>query len=150
MVANRGEIAIRVMKTAKKMGIKTVAVYSEADRNAPHVKFADEAVWIGEAPSSKSYLSEIKLLKLPKHWSDAIHPGYGFLSENADFAEKAEKNNIIFIGPRSKAIQNDGRKLAAKEAVKEYNIPMVPGIDEAIYRYRKSKRNCHGTLVSLY
>lgn len=140
LVANRGEIAIRVMKTAQKMGIKTVAVYSTADRNAPHVKFADEAVWIGEAPSSQSYLLGSKIIEVAKALNvDAIHPGYGFLSENADFAEEAEKNNIIFIGPKSKAIKVMGSKLAAKEAVKKYNIPMVPGFDEAITDIEKAK-----------
>ena len=140
LVANRGEIAIRVMKTAQKMGIKTVAVYSTADRNAPHVKFADEAVWIGEAPSSQSYLLGNKIIEVAKTLNvDAIHPGYGFLSENAEFAEEAEKNNIIFIGPKSKAIKIMGSKLAAKEAVKKYNIPMVPGFDEAITDVEKAK-----------
>ena len=140
LVANRGEIAIRVMKTAQKMGIKTVAVYSTADRNAPHVKFADEAVWIGEAPSSQSYLLGNKIIEVAKSLNvDAIHPGYGFLSENADFAEECEKNSIIFIGPKSRAIRIMGSKLAAKDAVKEYNIPMVPGVDEAITDIEKAK-----------
>jgi acetyl-CoA carboxylase biotin carboxylase subunit len=140
LVANRGEIAIRVMKTAQKMGIKTVAVYSTVDRNAPHVKFADEAVWIGESPSNQSYLLGDKIIEVALSLGvDAIHPGYGFLSENAEFAEKAEKNNIIFIGPKSKAIHIMGSKLAAKEAVKAYNIPMVPGLDEAITDIEKAK-----------
>ncbi|MDY7395304.1 acetyl-CoA carboxylase biotin carboxylase subunit [Aureibaculum sp. 2210JD6-5] len=133
LIANRGEIAIRVMKTAKKMGIKTVAVYSSADRNTPHVKFADEAVCIGEPPSSESYLRGDKIIEVAKKLNvDAIHPGYGFLSENAEFAEFCEKNNIIFIGPKSKAIKMMGDKLEAKEAVKNYDIPMVPGIDRAV------------------
>ncbi|TDU40280.1 propionyl-CoA carboxylase alpha chain [Gelidibacter sediminis] len=133
LIANRGEIAIRVMKTAKRMGIKTVAIYSTADRNSPHVKFADEAVLIGEAPSNQSYLLGDKIIEVAKSMNvDAIHPGYGFLSENAHFAEACEANNIIFIGPKSKAIKIMGSKLAAKEAVKHYDIPMVPGIDEAI------------------
>ncbi len=133
LVANRGEIAIRVMRTAKKMGIKTVAVFSEADRNALHVKYADEAVCIGPAPSNQSYLRGDKIIEVAKSLDvDGIHPGYGFLSENADFAELAEKNNIIFIGPRSKAIKMMGDKLAAKDAVKDYNIPMVPGVDRAV------------------
>ena len=140
VVANRGEIAIRVMKTARKMGIKTVAVYSTIDRNAPHVKFADEAVCIGEAPSNQSYLLGSKIIEVAKALNaDAIHPGYGFLSENADFAEEAERNNIIFIGPKSKAIKIMGSKLAAKDAVKEYNIPMVPGYDQAITDVEKAK-----------
>ena len=133
LIANRGEIAIRVMKTAQKMGIKTVAVYSTVDRNAPHVRFADEAVCIGEPPSNKSYLLGSKIIKIAKDLNvDGIHPGYGFLSENADFAEEVEKNNIIFIGPRSKAIKMMGDKLAAKDAVKNYDIPMVPGVDRAV------------------
>jgi len=133
LVANRGEIAIRVMRTAKKMGIKTVAVFSEADRNSPHIRFADEAVCIGPPPSNQSYLLGEKIIEVAKSLNvDGIHPGYGFLSENADFAEAVEKNGLIFIGPKSHAIRVMGSKLAAKEAVKEYNIPMVPGIDEAI------------------
>ncbi len=133
LIANRGEIAIRVMKTVKKMGIKTVAIYSTVDRDAPHVKFADEAVCIGEAPSNKSYLLGDKIIEVAKQLHvDGIHPGYGFLSENADFAEAVEKNNLIFIGPRSKSIKMMGDKLAAKDAVKHYNIPMVPGVDHAI------------------
>ena len=139
LVANRGEIAFRVMKSAKKMGIKTVAIYSTADRESPHVKFADEAVCIGEGPSNQSYLLGDKIIEVCKELNvDAIHPGYGFLSENADFAEKAEKNGIIFIGPKSKAIRMMGNKLEAKEAVKNYDIPMVPGLDEAITDVEKA------------
>ncbi|SKC11694.1 propionyl-CoA carboxylase alpha chain [Soonwooa buanensis] len=141
LVANRGEIALRVMKTAKKMGIKTVAVFSVADRESPHVKFADEAVCIGEAPSNQSYLLGDNIIEVCKELGvDGIHPGYGFLSENAEFAEKAEANNITFIGPRSKAIHIMGSKLAAKEAVKAYDIPMVPGLDEAITDVEKAKK----------
>ncbi len=129
------------MRTAQKMGIKTVAVYSTADRNSPHVTFADEAICIGGAPSSESYLSGNKIIEAAKSLGvDAIHPGYGFLSENADFAEAIEKNGITWIGPNSKAIQIMGSKLAAKEAVKEYGIPMVPGIDEAITDVYKAKK----------
>jgi acetyl-CoA carboxylase, biotin carboxylase subunit len=141
LVANRGEIAIRVMKTARKMGIKTVAVYSTADRNALHVKFADEAVWIGESPSNQSYLLGSKIIEVAKVLNvDAIHPGYGFLSENAEFAEEVEKNNIIFIGPKSRAIEIMGSKLAAKDAVMKYNIPMVPGVDHAIIDIDEAKK----------
>ncbi|WP_420400228.1 acetyl-CoA carboxylase biotin carboxylase subunit [Flagellimonas sp.] len=140
LVANRGEIALRVMRTAKKMGIRTVAVFSTADRNAPHVRFADEAVCIGEAPSNQSYLLGDKIIAVAKERHvDGIHPGYGFLSENADFAEAVEQNGITFIGPKSKAIRIMGSKLAAKEAVKAYDIPMVPGIDEAITDVAKAQ-----------
>ena len=133
LVANRGEIAIRVMSTAKKMGIATVAVFSEADRNSPHVRYADEAYCIGEAPSNQSYLKGDVIIKLAKKIGvEGIHPGYGFLSENAEFAEAVEQAGLIFIGPKSDAIRTMGSKLAAKEAVKAYNIPMVPGVDHSI------------------
>jgi propionyl-CoA carboxylase alpha chain len=141
LVANRGEIALRVMKTIKQMGIKTVAIFSEADRNAPHVRFADEAICVGPAPSNQSYLLGDKIIEIAKsNEVDGIHPGYGFLSENADFAEKVEKNGLIFIGPKSHAIRIMGDKLSAKETVKTYNIPMVPGIDEAITDTKKAKK----------
>ncbi len=140
LVANRGEIAIRVMSTAKKMGIKTVAIYSTVDRKAPHVRYADEAVCVGKAPSAESYLLGDKIIEVAKNLNvDAIHPGYGFLSENSAFAKAVTAANIIFIGPEAKAIEMMGSKLAAKEAVKAYNIPMVPGIDEAITDVAKAK-----------
>jgi len=133
LVANRGEIALRVMKTARKMGIAIVAVYSEADRAAPHVLYADEAVCLGAPPSSESYLVMDKIIAAAKATgADAIHPGYGFLSENATFAEKLAEADLTFIGPGIRAINVMGSKLAAKEAVSDYNIPMVPGTDEAI------------------
>jgi len=133
LVANRGEIAFRVMRTAKAMGIKTVAVYSEADRHAPHVRFADEAVLLGPPPSNQSYLRSDLIIDHAKALGvDGIHPGYGFLSENAGFSQAVEDAGITFIGPRPHAISVMGSKLAAKEAVKEYDIPLVPGIDESI------------------
>jgi pyruvate carboxylase subunit A len=133
LVANRGEIALRVMRTARKMGIKVVAVYSEADRFAPHVRFADESVCLGPPPSNQSYLLGDKIIEYAKKLNvDGIHPGYGFLSENAGFAEKVEAAGIKFIGPTPHAIRVMGSKLAAKEAVKSYDIPMVPGAEEAI------------------
>ena len=133
LVANRGEIALRVMRTARRMGIKTVAVYSEIDRHAPHVRFADEAVCLGPAPSNQSYLLGDKIIeKCLELGVDGIHPGYGFLSENAEFSQKAEKAGITFIGPKPKAMEMMGNKLAAKEAVKDYNIPMVPGTEGAV------------------
>ncbi|MCB0523080.1 MAG: acetyl-CoA carboxylase biotin carboxylase subunit [Saprospiraceae bacterium] len=133
LVANRGEIALRIMKTARRMGIATVAVYSEADRNAPHVRFADEAILLGPAPSAKSYLLGDKIIeKSLEIGVDGIHPGYGFLSENADFAQKVEKAGITFIGPSPKSIDVMGSKLSAKEAAKKFDVPMVPGIEQAI------------------
>ena len=133
LVANRGEIALRIMRTIRKMGIRSVAVFSEADRNSPHVFFADEAVCLGPAPSSQSYLNSEKIIAFAKQLGvDGIHPGYGFLSENAEFAEKTEKAGIIFIGPGPEAIRIMGSKLLAKECVKKYSIPMVPGTDKAI------------------
>ncbi len=133
LVANRGEIALRVMQTAKKMGIKTVAVYSEVDRNALHVKYADQAVLLGNSPSSESYLVMDKVLKAAQDTgADAIHPGYGFLSENPIFAKIVVDAGIIFIGPKPHAMNIMGSKLAAKDAVKAFDIPMVPGIDTAI------------------
>ena len=140
LVANRGEIALRVMRTARAMGIGTVAVYSEADRHAPHVKYADEAVLLGPAPSSESYLVMDKVITAAKSTgADGIHPGYGFLSENSEFANKIAAEGIIFIGPGQKAIETMGSKLAAKDAVRAYDIPMVPGIDEAITDPKKAK-----------
>ena len=140
LVANRGEIALRVMRTARAMGIGTVAVYSEADRHAPHVKYADEAVLLGPAASSESYLVMDKVIAAAKSTgADGIHPGYGFLSENSEFANKIAAEGIIFIGPGQKAIETMGSKLAAKDAVRAYDIPLVPGIDEAISDPKKAK-----------
>ncbi len=133
LVANRGEIALRVMRSAKELGIKTVAVFSEADRNALHVRYADEAVFIGPPASSESYLRIDKIMAAAKQTgADAIHPGYGFLSENEDFAQACEDNKIIFVGPSAKAIELMGSKLAAKAAVAKFNVPLVPGTSEPI------------------
>jgi acetyl-CoA carboxylase biotin carboxylase subunit len=141
LVANRGEIALRIMRTIRKMGIKSVAVFSEADRNAPHVRYADEAVCLGGAASAESYLNGEKIIAFAKALGvDGIHPGYGFLSENADFAEKVEAAGITFIGPGAEAMRIMGSKLAAKEAVKKYNIPMVPGTDKAIEDIATAKK----------
>lgn len=140
LVANRGEIALRIMRTIRKMGIQSVAVFSEADRNAPHVLFADEAVSLGSPASADSYLNGDKILAFCKALDvDGIHPGYGFLSENADFAQKVKDAGITFIGPSAEAMRLMGSKLAAKECVKQYNIPMVPGIDKAIDNIALSK-----------
>lgn len=141
LIANRGEIAIRVIRSAKEMGIATVAVFSEADRLAPHVKLADEAVCIGPAASSQSYLVIDKIIQVCKDLHvDAVHPGYGFLSENAAFARQLKKSNIILIGPSAESMEVMGDKLAAKQAVATYNIPMVPGINEAIEDLELAKK----------
>jgi len=133
LVANRGEIALRIMRTAQEMGISTVAVYSEADRLSPHVKFADEAVCLGPPPSNQSYLLGDKIIQVCKDLGvDAIHPGYGFLSENSDFARKVSEAGLIFVGPSPESIEVMGSKLAAKQAVAKYDIPLVPGTEEAI------------------
>lgn len=141
LVANRGEIALRVMRSIRAMGMKSVAVFSEADRHAPHVQFADESFCLGPAPSSESYLKMDKIIKICKaHQVDAIHPGYGFLSENASFARKVTNAGITFIGPSPKSIKIMGSKLEAKAAVKSYDIPMVPGLDKAITNVPKAKK----------
>lgn len=133
LIANRGEIARRVIRTLKKMNIKSVAVFSDADRNAPHVLEADEAVYVGESPSSESYLKQDLILDICKQLNvDGIHPGYGFLSENAVFARKVKEAGITFIGPSPEAMELMGDKLSAKQAVKSYNVPLVPGVDHAI------------------
>ncbi|GAB3894070.1 acetyl-CoA carboxylase biotin carboxylase subunit [Spirosoma agri] len=133
LVANRGEIALRIMRTAREMGIKTVAIYSEADRNALHVRYADEAVCVGPAPSSESYLKADAIIEVCRQLHvDAIHPGYGFLSENANFSRMIREAGLIFIGPSPESIEVMGSKLAAKAAVAHYNIPMVPGTPSAI------------------
>lgn len=133
LIANRGEIALRVMRSAREMGIKTVAVFSEADRNALHVRYADEAVCIGPAPSAQSYLLGEKIIDAClKTGAQGIHPGYGFLSENAAFARQVKAAGLILIGPSPEAMEIMGNKLSAKAAALTYNIPMVPGTEEAV------------------
>ncbi|MBL7372398.1 acetyl/propionyl-CoA carboxylase subunit alpha, partial [Escherichia coli] len=133
LVANRGEIACRVMRTAKKMGIATVAVYSDADARAPHVLMADEAVRLGPAPAAESYLkAELILLAAQQTGADCIHPGYGFLSENAKFAEIVEAHGIIFVGPKPEHIRTMGDKIEAKRTAGALGLPLVPGSDGAI------------------
>ncbi len=133
LVANRGEIACRIIKSIKEMGYLAVAVYSDIDASARHVHLSDEAYHLGASPAKDSYLDISKIIKVCKENNiDMIHPGYGFLSENAEFAKALSENNITFIGPPVGAITTMGSKLAAKEAVKSHDIPMVPGTDEAI------------------
>ncbi len=141
LIANRGEIALRIIKTAKKMGITTVAVYSDADWNAPHTIAADEAYHIGAAASKDSYLNINKIIKVAKESnSDAIHPGYGFLSENPLFAEAVVKENIIFIGPPATAMLQMGSKIQAKQIAKKMEVPLVPGTDKAIQNIEEAKQ----------
>ncbi len=133
LVANRGEIAVRIIRTAREMGIQTVAVYSEAERNGLHVRCADEAVCIGPAASSRSYLLGERIIAAAIDLGvDAIHPGYGFLSENASFARQVQDAGLIFIGPSPESIKIMGNKVAARRAVSKYQIPMVPGTEDAI------------------
>ena len=141
LVANRGEIALRIMKTCKRLGIGTVAVYSEADQSAPFVKYADQSILIGPAPSAESYLKQDVIIDVAKKLDvDAIHPGYGFLSENASFAKKVSDAGIIFIGPSGESIEVMGDKLSAKKAVTAYDIPMVPGLNEEVTDVAKAKK----------
>ncbi|GAB3293193.1 acetyl-CoA carboxylase biotin carboxylase subunit [Hymenobacter tenuis] len=141
LVANRGEIALRVLRSAKEMGLQTVAIYSEADRNALHVRYADEAVCVGPPASKDSYLRGDKILEVCRQLGvDAIHPGYGFLSENAEFARMVKEAGLIFVGPSPEAMNIMGDKLSAKQAVQAYNIPLVPGTAEAISDVEEAKR----------
>lgn len=133
LIANRGEIALRIQRACKEMGIKAVVVYSEADRDAKYVKLADEAVCIGPAPSSHSYLSMPAIISAAEVTdAEAIHPGYGFLSENADFAERVEKSGFTFIGPTPESIRLMGDKVSAKQAMIRAGVPCVPGSEGAL------------------
>ncbi len=133
LIANRGEIAIRVMRACRELGIPSVAVYSEADKNALFAKYADEAVFIGPSPSSQSYLKIDNIIKAAlETGAQAIHPGYGFLSENTAFASACAENGIVFIGPPSSAIDSMGSKITARQTMKEAGVPIVPGIEKGI------------------
>ena len=130
LIANRGEIALRILRSCKKLGIKTVAVHSTVDRQLPHVKMADESVCIGSPDPKKSYLNIPSIISAAELTNaDAIHPGYGFLSESAQFAEIVESNKFIFIGPSSKVLKKMGDKIKAKTAMKSFGVPCIPGYD---------------------
>ncbi len=130
LIANRGEIALRIQRACRELGIKTVAVHSEVDREAKYVKLADESVCIGPAPSAQSYLNVPAIISAAEVTdAEAIHPGYGFLAENADFAERVEKSGFVFIGPRAETIRLMGDKVSAKNAMKKAGVPTVPGYD---------------------
>ena len=133
LIANRGEIALRIQRACREMGVKSVVVYSEADRDAKYVKLADEAVCIGPAPSAQSYLNMPAIISTAEVTdAEAIHPGYGFLSENADFAERVERSGFVFIGPTPESIRIMGDKVAAKLAMIKSGVPCVPGSDGAL------------------
>ena len=133
LIANRGEIALRVQRACRELGIKTVAVHSEADREAKYVKLADESVCIGPAPSGQSYLNIPAVISAAEVTdAQAIHPGYGFLSENADFAERVEQSGFVFIGPRAETIRLMGDKVSAKDAMRKSGVPCVPGSEGAL------------------
>ncbi len=133
LIANRGEIALRIQRACREMGIKTVAVHSQADADAKYVKLADESVCIGPAPSAQSYLNIPAIISAAEVTdAEAIHPGYGFLSENADFAERVEKSGFVFIGPRPETIRLMGDKVSAKNAMKKAGVPCVPGSNGAL------------------
>lgn len=141
LIANRGEIAVRIMRSCREMGISTVAVYSEADRTSMHVRYADEAYLIGPAPSSESYLKVEKIIDVArKCGADAIHPGYGFLSENAEFARICGKEGIIFIGPSPHAIATMGDKITARQTMIDAGVPVVPGTKTKIISEADAKR----------
>src|ERR1700716_726534 len=133
LIANRGEIALRIQRACRDMGIKTVVVHSEADRDAKYVQLADESVCIGPAASSASYLNVPAIISAAEVTdAEAIHPGYGFLSENADFAERVEKSGFVFIGPRADSIRLMGDKVSAKLAMTKAGLPCVPGTEGAL------------------
>jgi acetyl-CoA carboxylase biotin carboxylase subunit len=133
LIANRGEIALRIQRACRELGVKTVVVHSEADREAKYVKLADESVCIGPASSLLSYLNMPAVISAAEVTdAQAIHPGYGFLSENADFAERVEASGFTFIGPRAETIRLMGDKVSAKDAMKAAGVPCVPGSDGAL------------------
>ena len=137
LVANRGEIAVRIIRACREMGIETVAVYSEADRESVHTQLADEAICIGPAQSSESYLSMEQIISATiTSGADAIHPGFGFLSENSKFASLCEQCNITFIGPSAEVIRKMGNKSEARNTMIEGGIPVIPGSKDPIYDVR--------------
>ena len=142
LIANRGEIAVRIIRACREMGIKTVAVYSEADRDSLHTLLADEAICIGPAPSSESYLDMERIISATVAMkADAIHPGFGFLSENARFADLCEKCNIRFIGPSAEIIHRMGNKSEARKTMMEAGVPVVPGSKEPVYTPEEGLKN---------
>lgn len=143
LIANRGEIAVRVIRSCREMGILSVAVYSDADRRALHVRYADEAYHIGPSPSRESYLNGDKIIEVAlKAGADAIHPGYGFLSENAEFARKCAAAGITFIGPDPDAINQMGDKITARQTMIAAGVPVVPGTPAKGFGHGNRSQNC--------
>ena len=141
LIANRGEIAVRVIRTCRELGIKSAAIYSDADKTSVHTRLADESCYIGAAPASESYLNKEKIIKLAKEiGADAIHPGYGFFSENSAFIKSLEQNNITFIGPSSKSVALMGSKTEARKLMEKNNVPIVPGTTKAIASIEEGKK----------
>ena len=133
LVANRGEIAVRVIRTARDMGLRTIAIYSELDRDALHVDLADEAWNVGPAPAAQSYLNQERILKIAHDsGAEGIHPGYGFLSENSEFARKVQESSIIWVGPPADAIKAMGDKITSRRNAESHGVPTVPGITEPV------------------
>lgn len=144
LVANRGEIAVRVMRSCKEMEIKTIAVFSEADRTAKHVFYADEAYCIGPASSKESYLNIERIINVAKeHGADAIHPGYGFLSENATFAKRCKEEGITFIGPKAETMEVMGDKISARQKMITAGVPVVPGTQENLHSIEEAVALCN-------
>ena len=142
LIANRGEIAVRIIRACKELEIISASVYSEVDKYALHTRLADESHFIGESLPSESYLNQNKIIELAKEINaDAIHPGYGFLSENASFIKKVEESGIVFIGPSSRSVEMMGSKTAARELMKRNGVPIVPGTTEKISSLDSAKKN---------
>ncbi|HID39735.1 MAG TPA: acetyl-CoA carboxylase biotin carboxylase subunit, partial [Calditrichaeota bacterium] len=145
LIANRGEIALRIIRACHEMGIATVAVHSEADTDSLHVRFADEAICIGPAQSTDSYLRTVNLMTAAEiSGADAIHPGYGFLAENAEFADMVNSSNIKFIGPTAEMIRNMGNKSMAKDLMKKAGVPVVPGSEGVLSSLEEGKKLVEG------
>jgi acetyl-CoA carboxylase, biotin carboxylase subunit len=143
LIANRGEIAVRVIRACRELGIKSAAIYSDADKTSLHTRLADESYYIGNSPAHDSYLNKDKIIKLAKEiGADAIHPGYGFFSENADFIRSLEKNKITFIGPSSKSVAMMGSKTEARKLMVKHNVPIVPGTTDVVKSVKEGLRIC--------
>ena len=141
LIANRGEIAVRIIRCCRDLGIRSAAIYSDADKLTFHTRLADESYHIGSSVSSESYLNQKKIIALAKKINaDAIHPGYGFFSENSDFIKACEREQIVFIGPSSTSVKMMGNKTAARKLMAEHDVPIVPGTTEPISNAKEGKK----------